>query len=122
MNTHDYQIALDPALQLSTEEFASAWNGSPDCRALAEARPEGSRVAYDPFAAAACVLLTVVGAAALAAGKDLLQDELKEKIKRVLKRLLGRDESESEGRRRLDIVQLDRPDGTRVLIVRQIEE
>ncbi len=85
----DYQIALDPGLQLRTEEFASAWNGSPDCRALAEARPEGSGVAYDPFAAAAYVLLTVVGAAALAAGKDLLRDELKEKIKGVLKRLLG---------------------------------
>ena len=118
----DYQIALDPALQLSTEEFASAWNGSPDCRTLAEARPEGSGVAYEPLAAAAYVLLTVVGAAALAAGKDLLKDELKEKIKGVLKRLLGRDESEAQGRRRLDIVQLDRPDGTRMLIVRQIEE
>ena len=89
MNAHDYRIALDPALQLSTEEFALAWNGSPDCRALAEARPKGIGVAYGPFAAAACVLLTVVGAAALAAGKDLLQDELKEKIKRVLKRCSG---------------------------------
>ena len=121
MNTHDYQLALDPALQLSTEEFVSAWNGSPDSRALAEAKPEKSGVTYDPFAAAACVVLVVVGTAALAAGKELLGDELKEKIKSVLKGVLERDKSGSQGRRQLDIVQLDRPDGTRVLVVRQIE-
>ena len=80
----DYPIAIDPNLDLSPDDFIAAWNGTPACRALAEAQlttlsPEG--FSLDPqLVQRGLVLLTgaagATGALALEALKDAVKDKL----------------------------------------------
>ena len=34
----NYHIALSPELHINPQDFVAAWNDTPECRALAEAR------------------------------------------------------------------------------------
>jgi hypothetical protein len=105
----DYQIALPPELNVSPAEFVAAWNATPQCRAVAEAHmAQPKSVQYDP-ALVAAGLAVLAGLASGVAGNALSD---------LLKELLFRQGV----RRRTEIVQMDQPDGSRLLVVTIIEE
>ena len=104
----DYQIALSPDLDLSSDDFIAAWNDTPECRDVAEARlAEPTSVQCDPFAAAAVAVLSgvVIGVAANA---------LYDLIKKAL--------TKKGVTKQTEITQLEQPDGSRLLIVKTIGE
>jgi hypothetical protein len=96
-----YQITLAPELGVTPQELAEAWNASAACRAVAEAavgRPKGAQ--FDPS-----VAVMVLSGLALGVAGNALYDLLKELLIR-------------QGvRRRTKIVQVEQPDGTRLLVV-----
>jgi hypothetical protein len=105
----DYQIALSPELGLSPKDFADAWNEAPDCRAAAQAtlsRPSSAQ--YDPTLLT--VTLTVLSSLALGVASNALYDLIKELL------------MEQGVRKRTEIVQVEQPDGSRMLVVTITEE
>jgi len=105
----DYQIALSPELGLSTADFVAAWNQAPEFRAVAEARvSESSGAQYDPA--------LLVGAVALLGGVALnvASNAIYDLIKQVL--------AKRGVRQRTEIMQFDQPDGSRLLVVKIVEE
>ena len=104
----DYQIALSPELGLSPEAFVSGWNERPDCQEVAQARlEEGAGASYDPLLAGAA--LAVLGSVAI----NLASNALYDLIKGVL--------IEQGVRRETEIVQVEGPDGSRLLVVKITE-
>lgn len=55
-----FQIALDPTLNLSPEQFAAAWNDDPDLRSLGEAKTEDATAkgTFDPLSTTILIALT----------------------------------------------------------------
>jgi hypothetical protein len=103
------EIALAPELGLSPQAFADAWNEAPDCRAVARAtlsRPASAQ--YDP--ALLTVTLTVLSSLALSVAGNALYDLIKEV-------LIGQGV-----RKRTEIVQVEQPDGSHLLVVTITEE
>ncbi|HZU66943.1 MAG TPA: hypothetical protein VFA09_06660 [Ktedonobacteraceae bacterium] len=109
MEYQTYQVALSPDLNLSAEEFADAWNATPDTRNLAIARlsiPRGISY-YEP-------LLTSVQLATPAnVDSDALSDAIKTLIRYV--RVKKGQRSAASATPHIDVVQ--RPGGARVLVV-----
>ena len=105
----DYHIALSPELDLSPEKFAAAWNETPECRDLAQARLSQTQGAQF-YGTLLTVTLTVLGSLALGAAGNALYDLIKETLMR-------------QGvRKRTEIVHLEQPDGSRLLVVTVVEE
>jgi hypothetical protein len=104
-----YQVALDPALGLSPQEFIQAWNDTPDCRQAAQAslsRPPGG--SYDPTLLVP--LLAIAGDLMVGIAGAILYDLIKLALaKRGL-------------RQPPQVEQVELPDGTKVLVVRLPEE
>ncbi|MFQ5814822.1 MAG: hypothetical protein ACE5I2_16715 [Anaerolineae bacterium] len=104
----EYQIALPPELGLSSEEFVAGWNDDQDCLAIAEAGlAEPTTKQYDPTLATAA--LAVLGSVALNVASNAIYDL----IKHVL--------AKKGVRRDVEIMQLDQPDGSRLLVVKIID-
>lgn len=105
-----YQIALDPALNVSPTAFVEAWNGDPDRRALAEARlaPAPSQ-GYDPFLTG---VIAVLGTIAVGVVTNALYDMLKHTVTQAL---AGNDPAFSINR--VEIRTIEHPDGTRLLVI-----
>ncbi len=100
----DYQVALAPDLDLTPAGFVAAWNETPECRAVAEARIEAAAGAqYDPLTLAAVV--AVLGSVAINVASNVIYDLIKDAI---TKRRHPEDVS---------ISAVDLPDGTRLIIV-----
>jgi hypothetical protein len=94
---------------VSPAEFVAAWNAAPECRAVAEAHLEHpGGVQYDP-ALVAAGLAVLAGLASGVAGNALYD---------LIKELLFRQGF----RKHTEIVQLEQPDGSRMLVVTIIEE
>ena len=103
------QIALSPELGLSPEEFVTAWNATADCTAVAEASVTAPQSAqFDPTLLG--VTLTVVSSLALGVASNALYDLIRELL------------MEQGVRKRTEIVQVDQPDGSRLLVVTITEE
>lgn len=102
----DYQLALPP--NLNPADFVAAWNDNPACRTAAEARLAVLPPAqFDPTLTGAAAVLSAV---ALGVASNALYDL----IKAVL--------IQQGVRRQTEIVELQQPDGTRVLVVKIAEE
>lgn len=102
----EYQIALSPELGVSPADFVAAWNETAACRAVATAGlAESTSRHYDPSLVAAAAL-TVLRDVSLGVAGNALYDLIKQT-------LAGRGV-----RRETAIIQVERPDGTRLLIVR----
>ena len=102
----DTQLALAPDLDLTPADFVAAWNETPECRAVAEARVEAAAgTQYDPLTAAAVV--AVLGSIAVNVASNAIYDLIKEAL---AKRRQPED---------ISISALDMPDGTRLIIVTQ---
>ena len=114
----DYHIAFAPDLGLNSQDFVAAWNDTPECRVLAEARlipqpPQGFPL--DPqFVQQGLVLLTgaagVAGGLALDALKDVVKDKLSEYLKRKLEEPLSRKPS-------IKVESIRQPGGAYLLVV-----
>ena len=102
----DYQIVLPKTVKAS--DFAKNWNASSDCRAVAAARIEqGAVKSFDPLADAAMTVLSTVS-------MGIAANALYDLIKQVLVKQGVRKQTE--------IVQYEQPDGTKMLVVKIIEE
>ena len=103
----EYYIALSPDLELSPIEFAAAWNEEKECRDVAIARlvPPASQQ-YD-FTLLAEIVLTLVTNIGSSAVYDL--------IKKALTKRGG-------PKKHLHIEALQKPDGTRFLVIDSDEE
>lgn len=97
------QIALAPDLNISSSEFAAAWNQTPDARAVAQAQIDTAQGSfYDPMMLAG---LTVLGNVALSLATSALYDLIKEALaKKGIKK-------------QLKFVERTMPDGSRVIVV-----
>ena len=103
-----YHIALDPKLAVSPAEFITAWNQTPECLAVGKAeRSAEASAEFDPLLAAA--LVTIASSLLVNIASNIFYDLIKEALAR-------------QGvTKRTEIIEMTRPDGTRLLIVK-IEE
>jgi len=98
----EYYIALSPALGLNPMEFITAWNEEEKCRAVAAARlipPASQQYDINLFADILLALVTNIASSTL---YDLVKQAL---TRRVVPR------------KRIHIEALQKPDGTRFLVV-----
>lgn len=105
----EIQLALSPNLGLSPPDFAAAWNETPDCRAVAQARLDRHQPAqYDPQAA--IVILEMLAGMAFSVAASALYDLVKEVLK---------------SRSKPQIVAVDPielPDGSHLVIVKPVAD
>jgi hypothetical protein len=101
----DYQIALAPDLQISPEEFVAAWNTGPDRPTGAEARLEAAgATGYDSLLEAIIIGVTT----------ELTTHYLIDKVTSLLQhRRPGR---------RITVLEMEPPDGPRLLVATIEEE
>ncbi len=103
-----YQIALDPKLSVSPAEFVTAWNQSPECLTVGQAaEATATNREFDPLLTAA--LVTIASSVLVNIASNIFYDLIKETLAR------------KGVTRRIEIVEVTQPDGTRLLIVK-IEE
>jgi len=99
----EYQLALPPDLGLSPADFVAAWNASAECCTIAQASLSSSTSAqYDPLLVAALALLSTVG---IGVATNALYDLIKQVL--ITKGVHTQTQ----------IVKIDQPDGTRILVV-----
>jgi len=102
----DYQIALSPDLGVSPEDFVSAWNELPECCAVADARVEAEAPrSFEPLTAGAIVIGLVSG---------IVTNALYDLIKKALVKKGVREQ--------VELSQIERPDGSRIILVKMIKE
>jgi hypothetical protein len=109
----DYQIALDPGLGVSAEEFAAAWNQTTTCRELAQAwtstlSPKGYPLDPQLIQQGLVLLSGAAGALAL----DALKNAVKDKLTDYFKEKLSRKPS-------LKVEAVRQPDGAYLLVVKE---
>ena len=113
MDYTEYQIALSPDLDITPEEFASAWNHDPDAH---DHEPtfssEKSSQFIDPILVAA--LLSVPASVASSTLYDLL--------KSVVTRLHKEKGQTPVTQRHVHIEQTTKSDGTKILVIDIVEQ
>ena len=100
----EYHIALPPDLGLSSADFVTAWNEAPACRAVAEASltsPAGAQFDQALLDMAVAVLSNV--------GIGIATNAIYDLIKQVL--------TKKGVHKRTQLMQLDQPDGTHLLVI-----
>jgi hypothetical protein len=105
----EYQIALSPELDVEPENLVDAWNETPECRAVAQARlSQPSSAQYDPTVLS--VVLTVFSGIAGGIASNILYDMIKERL------------AEQGVRKQTQIVEMEHPDGSRLLVITITED
>lgn len=105
----EFQIAFPPDLDLNPADFVTAWNAESRTRTIAEARLASSgSIQYDPsLVDGAIALLSTIG---IGVATNAIYD--------LVKQILVKQGV----RKHTQITQVDRPDGTHVLVVVVDEE
>jgi hypothetical protein len=119
----DYHISFDPNLGLNSQDFIVAWNDTPECRALAEARLDSQPLRGFPLdpqlAQHGLVLLTsaagVLSGLALDALKDAVKDKLTEYVKQKLEEPLAEEPA-------IKVEAIRQPGGAYLLVVTEGDE
>ena len=107
MDEQTYQIVLSPDFGISPEEFARAWNETSQARAIAEARlVESKGTQFD---------LTFVAGILIGVATNVASSALYNLIKEVIRRL--QDRQSTHPRTHTHIEELNKPDGTRLVVV-----
>jgi hypothetical protein len=105
----DIQVALDPVLGVSPQEFTRAWNETPECRQSAQAGLVNlGRDSYDP------TLITIV----LTIAADLMVGVAGAALYDLIKLALARRGVHQP----TQVEQHELPDGSKVLVVRLPED
>ncbi|HVB75545.1 MAG TPA: hypothetical protein VNE38_18515 [Ktedonobacteraceae bacterium] len=110
MDYQTYQVALSPDLDITPEEFASAWNEGSETRDLATAHfsEENASQFIDPMLVAA--LLSIPATVTSSVIYDLIKD--------VIQRLRqGKGAQGHNDHKHIHIEQTKKPDGTRILVI-----
>ena len=103
----EYQIAFAPDLGIAVEQFAVQWNADPKTHAIGEAHVDANTAeAYDLGAVAELVIIPLL----VGLGTNALYDLVKERL------------FASGVRNRITHVEIEKPDGTRVLVIVAEEE
>ncbi len=99
----EYQLAFPSDLGLGPEEFVTAWNATPDRCTIADIRlaPSSGAATYDPLLVAG--VITVISTVAT----GVLTNVLPEQIKQLL--------TKKGSQKHTEIVELEQPDGSRML-------
>ncbi|MGH7492896.1 MAG: hypothetical protein ACREOO_10935 [bacterium] len=106
----NYEIAVPPELRISPDDFVAAWNETPECREAAiahKAEPRTRTRSFDPSSLTPA--LAVLGTVAAGVGTNALYDLIKQALTR------------KGVKKQTEITQIERPDGTKILIVKIIE-
>ena len=119
----NYQIELSSDLGLTPEEFAAAWNTSPECQAVSEARllrEKGDT--FEPITLTVILITVGTGAAA-----NLLSDLIKSLVQKARdKKQQQTSQQQSlppvQSHKRVYIEETRKPDGTYSLMVDTDEE
>lgn len=104
------QLALDPDLPLTAADFAAAWNDTPTCAAAATAD-------VAPADPAAYFLPPELLAAGLVVLSDVSINVASNALYDLIKTTLAR----RSVKKTTEIIQIEQPDGTKVLVVRIVE-
>jgi hypothetical protein len=105
-----YKISLPPELGVSPNDFIVAWNETPECREAAiahQAEPRTRTRSFDPSLLTPA--LAVLGTVAAGVGTNALYDLIKQALTR------------KGVKKQTEITQIEQPDGTKILIVKIIE-
>ena len=107
MDEQTYQIVLSPDFGILPEEFARAWNETAQARAIAEARlVEGKGTQFD---------LTFVAGILIGVATNVASSAIYDLIKEVIRRL--QDRQSTHPSKHTHIEELNKPDGTRLVVV-----
>jgi hypothetical protein len=99
----EYQLALSPDLNVRPSDFVKMWNESQEYRAVAEARLDTPGAGeYNPWIDGAIAVLTTLGGGI---ATNALYDWIKQAL--VKKGV----------RKKTRFMQIDKPDGTRIIVV-----
>ena len=105
----DYQIALSPDLEITPEEFATVWNESAENRAITEARlSQAKGVQYEPITLT-LILFTVGTGVAVNVLSDLIKD--------TVQRIRDKKGAQKQTRKHTHIEEINKPDGTHMMVV-----
>jgi hypothetical protein len=106
----EYQLAFSPDLGLSPDEFVTEWNDARERRNIAEVRlaPSTGAPTYDPFLLAG--VITVISTVAT----GVLTNVLSEQIKQLLQK--------KSVHKKVQVQQLEQPDGSPLLVITIEEE
>jgi len=107
----DYKIAISSQVGISLDDFVTAWNETPECGDVAIARIAESRTkvrSFDPDLLTGA--LAVLGSVAAGVGTNALYDLIKKALTR------------KGVKKQTEITQIEQPDGTKILVVKIIEE
>ena len=107
----DYRIVLDPDMEVTAEEFAEAWNDTPECRDVSEAEVGEAGAQQFDLGGGAVVELAAAFGVALASGTIIA----------LAKAVFGELFSQKGVQKQTKIVEIDTPDGYHILIVTIIE-
>ncbi|MDM8557351.1 hypothetical protein [Candidatus Parabeggiatoa sp. HSG14] len=109
----DYQIRFSPQLEINPTDFVAAWNESPDCKTVGEAKVNSSAASYD--IASAFVLLSGI---AIGVATNTIYDLLKQAVvnhKSVQNLLEKRGLSKQADS--INVQTIEQPDGSKMLVV-----
>lgn len=105
----DFQISLPPELGIDAREFAAGWNETPECRAAAHARSNQPVMrGFDPAIAASA--MAVLGSVAASLATNALYDLIKHALTR------------KGVKQQIEIEEVERPDGAKVIVVKVVEQ
>ena len=121
MDYQDYQIVLSPDFDLTAEEFTTAWNANPECRALSEAQlVQGKGTTFEPITLTSIALTVATGVAT-----ELISALIKGLIQRIYEKKQSQIFPQSilptQPRKHTHIEATRKADGTHILMI-DIEE
>ena len=111
----EYPIALDPALNLSAEAFAKAWNEDEECRAQAKARVGRPPLSGFPFDAPTIAVLGVAGSVAATLTLGTASNALYDWAKPLIDEAMNRADISKE----VEVTITSLPDGTRIIVLQR---
>jgi hypothetical protein len=95
----EYKVVFSPEMDVNPKDFAEIWNNTPECREIAKA--EASKVQDTQFdMGVTAVILSIVTSAVGTALYELIKKAFKGKHSDI------------------EFVQIDQPDGTRIIVVK----
>jgi hypothetical protein len=111
----EYQLVLSPDIDLSPADVLKAWEADGEASKMATAYMANQAVrSFDPL------LMAGIVAFATTVGTGVLTNMLADVLLDALKRKFG--EHDKKSRKRLRIIEIQEPDGRRLLVVEQEEE
>ena len=112
----DYEVAMDPRLGITAEEFVAAWNEISACHEVAEARVEKASGGQFLTGAETVAVLSVTGAIAGSVALNVASNALYDLLKKAVFRASGKEGLHTETK-----IVVNVPEGTQVVLV-QIAE